>query len=123
MERTNARGRHTYLPEFKRWIVEQAQLPGVSLAGLAMSNQVNANQLRRWVQLHGEQRGEVSSAATLLPVTILSSQMPRAAAGAAHRAAGVTVEIELAGAVVRVQDGVAAATLRTVLACLRSTVP
>lgn len=51
--RTNARGRHTYLPEFKHWIVEQAQQPGVSLAGLAMGNQVNANQLRRWVQLHG----------------------------------------------------------------------
>jgi len=26
--------------------------PGMSMAGLAMRNQVNANQLRRWVTLH-----------------------------------------------------------------------
>jgi hypothetical protein len=38
VQRTNARGRHIYVPEFKRWIIEQAQLPGMSLAGLAMSN-------------------------------------------------------------------------------------
>ena len=56
VERTNARGRHTYAPAFKRWVVEQAMQPGISLAGLAMSNQVNANQLRRWVQLHGRER-------------------------------------------------------------------
>ncbi len=66
--RTNARGRHTYVAEFKDWIVEQAQQPDMSLAGLAMGNQVNANQLRRWVQLHGK-RGEVPAvAARLLPV-------------------------------------------------------
>jgi transposase-like protein len=52
--RTNARGRHTCLLEFKRRMVEQARQPGMSLAGLAMSSRVNANQLRRWVQLHGE---------------------------------------------------------------------
>jgi hypothetical protein len=37
--------------------------------------------------------------------------------------AAVAVEIELAGAVVRVRDGVAQATLRMVLACLRGTAP
>ncbi len=51
VERTNARGRHRYLPAFKAWIVEQALVPGTSLAGLAMRHQVNANQLRRWVTL------------------------------------------------------------------------
>ena len=55
VERTNARGRHTYCPPFKSWIVGQAMQPGMSLAGLAMSNQINANQLRRWVQLHDKQ--------------------------------------------------------------------
>jgi transposase len=38
VERTNARGRHTYVPAFKRWIVEQAMRPGMSVAGLALSN-------------------------------------------------------------------------------------
>ncbi len=43
VERTNARGRHTYVPAFRHWIVEQAMQPGVSLAGLAMTKQANAN--------------------------------------------------------------------------------
>ena len=120
VERTNARGRHTYVRAFKRWIVEQAKLPGVSLAGLAMSNQVNANQLRRWVQLHGGHGADASAAATLLPVTVAAHE-PTAPASLGM--AVVAVEIELAGAVVRVRDGVAPATLRMVLACLRGTAP
>ena len=114
IERTNARGRHTYVPAFKRWIVEQARRPGMSVAGLALSNQVNANQLRRWVQLHGK-RGEVPCAvASLLPVTIAAAQPTAVAAPSA----GVAVEIEVAGAVIRVRDGVGASTLRMVLSCL-----
>ena len=116
MARTNARGRHTYMPAFKHWIVEQSKLPGMSLAGLAMSNQVNANQLRRWVGLHGEHGVGQSTAATLLPVTVVAQEPP---ARAAPSMAAVAVEIELAGAVVRVRDGVAPATLRMVLEALR----
>lgn len=117
--RTNARGRHTYLPEFKQWMVEQARQPGMSLADLAMGNQVNANQLRRWVQLHGKRSVAPVAAARLLPVTIAA--VP-AAVTAAPRAE-VAVEIELAGAVVRVREGVAPSALRLVLACLRGSAP
>jgi transposase len=120
VERTNARGRHTYVPAFKRWIVEQAMQPGMSLAGLAMSNQVNANQLRRWVQLHGNHRAGPITAAALLPVTVAAQEAP---APTALDMAAVAVEVELAGVVVRVRDGVAPATLRMVLACLRGTAP
>jgi transposase len=120
VERTNARGRHTYVPAFKRWIVEQAMQPGISLAGLAMSNRVNANQLRRWVQLHGQQRPDPGAAATLLPVTVAVREPP---SPADSRAAVMAVEVELGGALVRVHDGVSAATLRMVLACVRGTAP
>lgn len=125
--RTNARGRHTYCSEFKRWIVEQAQRPGMSLAGLAMSNQVNANQLRRWVQLHGTARESAAAAPSLLPVMITAA--PTAAPAVAVAAVPMPatgpacVEIEVAGAVVRVRDGVAPATLRVVLGCLRDATP
>jgi len=118
VERTNARGRHTYVPAFKRWIIDQAKLPGMSLAGLAMSNQVNANQLRRWVQLHGKLGAGLSAAATLLPVTVAAQASPTLAAPGTASAA---VEIELAGAIVRVREGVSPAMLRMVLACLRAT--
>ena len=117
--RTNARGRHTYLPEFKQWIVEQALQPGMSLAGLAMGNQVNANQLRRWVQLHGKLGDAPAAAARLLPVTIAAGPT----AVTSSPGAEVAVEIELAGAVVRVREGVAPSTLRLVLACLRGSTP
>lgn len=119
VERTNARGRHRYVPAFKRWIVEQARRPGMSVAGLALSNQVNANQLRRWVQLHGKASGGPTPAATLLPVTIVTQTAPTAP----ERPPAAAVEIEVAGAIVRVHDGTAATTLRTVLACLRGTAP
>ena len=119
VERTNARGRHTYVPAFKRWIVEQARRPGMSVAGLALSNQVNANQLRRWVQLQGNAGPGSSPAATLLPVTVVAHAAPAAPA----REPTVAVEIEVADAIVRVHDGATATTLRMVLACLRGTAP
>jgi transposase-like protein len=117
--RTNARGRHTYLPEFKHWIVEQSLLPGMSLAGLAMGNQVNANQLRRWVQLHGRRDEAPAAAARLLPVTIADAPT----AVTSSPVVEVAVEIELAGAIVRVRQGVAPSSLRMVLACLRGSTP
>ena len=115
--RTNARGRHTYLADFKHWIVEQARQPGMSLAGLAMSNQVNANQLRRWVQLHGKQREPAAPTPRLLPVTIATAPAPVAATATG----GVAVEIEVGCALVRVHDGVTCSTLRMILDCLRGT--
>lgn len=117
--RTNARGRHTYLPEFKQWIVEQALQPGMSLAGLAMGNQVNANQLRRWVQVHGKRGDAHAAPVRLLPAIVAAS--PRAIAQSPR--AEVAVEIVLAGTVVRVREGVAPTTLRMVLACLQATTP
>lgn len=120
VERTNARGRHTYVPAFKRWIVGQAKRPGISLSALAMGNQVNANQLRRWVQLHDRRGAGPSAAATLLPVTVAAQDVP---APPVLDVAAAAVEIELSGAVVRVRDGVSPATLRMVLACLRGTTP
>jgi transposase-like protein len=119
VERTNARGRHAYCATFKTWIVEQAMQPGMSMAGLAMRNQVNANQLRRWVTLLRQGGGDVASAVKLLPVTIAAhGVLPTTT-----RSTGAAVEIELAGGVVRVRDDVTPATLRMVLEALRSVTP
>ena len=119
VERTNNRGRHTYCAQFKAWIVEKAMQPGVSVAGLAMSNQVNANQLRRWVKLHGDGMDGMT-ASKLLPVTIAEhSGVP----ATTTCAAGAPVEIEVAGAIVRVRDDVTPATLRVVLEALQRVSP
>lgn len=119
VERTNARGRHTYCAPFKTWIIEQAMQPGMSMAGLAMRNQVNANQLRRWIQLEGRRGVRPKGLPTLLPVTVAPQDVRSAAALA--RLPAAAVEIEVAGTVVRVREGVSAATLQMVLNCLRPT--
>ena len=117
VERTNARGRHTYVLAFKRWIVEKAQRPGMSVAGLALSNQVNANQLRRWIQLDGTAAATLPAPrSALLPVMVVTQPAPQPPPGAA-------IEIQVADAVVRVHDDAAATTLRMVLDCLRGTAP
>lgn len=111
VERTNARGHRRYVPAFKAWIVEQALVPSMSVAGLAMHNQVNANQLRRWVTLR--QRAGSVPAPTLLPVTVAAPTSPSGARD------GQAIEFAVAGGVVRVRSGVDAATLRTVFEVLR----
>ncbi len=116
MERTNARDRHFFSDEFKAWIVQQAALPGMSVAGLAMRDDDNANQLlRRWVQVHRHR--SALEAGRLLPANIT----PAAAAGPAVRAA--PIEIELPSALVRVTKGTDARQLRTVLNALRGRAP
>lgn len=118
--RTNVRGRHSYCEPFKSWIVEEAERPGMSMARLAMRNQVNANQLRRWVKSRRQDAGGEAAPAKLLPVTIGSHSvvMP----GTTPRA-GTAVEIELGCAVVHVRDGVTATTLRMVLQAPRGMTP
>ena len=101
-------------------MVEQASRPGMSVSGLAMSNQVNANQLRRWVQQHGERGAGPATASRLLPVTVVARDAPTCTVPSDTSS---TVDIELAGAVVRVRDGVAPATLRLVLDALRGMTP
>ncbi len=92
----------------------------MSVSGLAMSNQVNANQLRRWVQLHGKRSAGSGAASRLLPVTVVARNAPTCTAPSDT---GGTVEIELAGAVVRVRQGVSPSTLRLVLDALRGMTP
>jgi transposase len=110
-------GKRIFTSAFKAWLVEQAGKPATSVAGLAMRHGVNANQLRRWMRLaeqHGSQRAPV-----LLPVHIEQVQgTPSAPKSSAATTA--PIEIEVAGALVRVHDGVDARRLRMVLDALRA---
>lgn len=59
--RTCADGKHRYDPEGKRKLIEACRRPGASLAGLALKAGVNANQLRKWVQLQERREGTAFS--------------------------------------------------------------
>jgi len=117
VERVMRNGKRVFSMAFKAWLVEQASKPGVSVAGLALRNGVNANQLRHWMRL--EHLRSAGAAPRMLPVTI--AQTPEAVAPIAPmQSRAAAIEIEFAGAVVRVRDSVDAQQLRVVLQALRT---
>lgn len=86
---TRPRRRHT--AEFKAQVVAACLQPGVSIAGVALANQLNANLLRSWVSgARDQQRGGVSiriggngsaaptncSPPTLVPVAVQNGNAP-----------------------------------------------
>lgn len=95
----------------KRRIVEACLAPGASVAGIALAHGVNANLVRKWI---GKYRaGDWGTA--WLPVCV---EAPAAAAEVGD-APGV-IEIELAGARLRLTGRVDGATLERVLERLRA---
>ena len=118
VERTMRNGKRIFAGSFKAWLVEQASRPGTSVAGLAMRHGVNANQLRRWMKLQRD--WPVSWAPLLLPVTTSSTAPPVARADEASDRWPASIEIELAGALIRVHRGVDPQQLRLVLQALRA---
>ena len=57
-------GRNCYDPQAKRELIEACLQPGVSVAKLALTHGVNANQLRTWMTKHQRQ---LSGGGSLLP--------------------------------------------------------
>ena len=47
------RRRRNHPEEFKQAVIEACCEPGASVAGIAMANSVNANQVRRWMRERG----------------------------------------------------------------------
>jgi len=122
VERLMCNGKRVFASAFKAWLVEQAVKPATSVAGLALRHGVNANQLRHWMRL-AEQRGN-ERAPVLLPVyveharTAVAPVVPVSSAAPVPTAA--PIEIEVAGAIVRLYEGVDAHRLRMVLDALRT---
>ena len=113
VQRTRANGKRIFSPAFKAWLVEQASRPGVSVAALAIRHEINANQLRRWMRL-----AQPARMPSIVPVTVLPCA-PVAASAVASLPPPPPIEIELAGALVRVHRGADAQHLRLVLQALR----
>lgn len=112
-------GRCVYNRAAKRALVEAAQLPGVSVARLALDHAVNANLLRKWIRAYEAKqaaapRGSERSVA-LLPVIATE---PLIAASAPVTSPDALIEIALGDATVRVRGAVDAQQLRTVIDCL-----
>ena len=112
---------------FKADLVEQSLRRGASVSSIALKAGINANLLFKWRRDHLRTHGSpVPQAATLLPVCVLPEGertvkvQPVPAAAPANRASrpGV-IELEIAGAQLRLHGGVDEAMLTGVLRALR----
>ena len=50
---TPVRNRRTHTESFKQSVIDACQVPGTSVAGVALTHGVNANQVRRWMRERG----------------------------------------------------------------------
>ena len=64
------RTRRTHSEEFKQSLIEACGEPGASVAGVALANGINANQLRRWMRERGIEPPELSC----LPLRLAASE-------------------------------------------------
>jgi transposase len=113
-------------------IVEETLLPGASVARVARSHGINANQVFAWRKLHlagklaGRKPAAEMSASRLLPVTVSETATPLIAEASTAPAAiphvpqssTSSIHIQLPKAQVRVEGGVDPQVLRAVLECL-----
>jgi len=126
---------------FKAELVEQCLVPGASVAAVALAGGVNANLLFKWRRDHLRSKrlsGAASSSSTMLvPVQLTtgmdtgvgrsqpSAPTPASApmAVVSQRAARVagTIELDIAGAVLRLRGPVDEVSLCSVLRALRHT--
>jgi|LNAP01.1.fsa_nt_gb transposase len=113
--RVLSNGKRQYATEFKAELVRQCLVPGTSVAATGMAHGVNANLLRRWIVLHGEQGRAIAQTPALLPVTLRAP--PPAPTSSAPRACvePEIIEIDIHDARVRVHGQVDAQRLGVVL--------
>ena len=108
-------GRNIYSKQGKLRLVEICLRPGISLARVALQNGLNANLLHRWVReyLDGQRsvHAGTSVAGQFLPVLPMSKSARPATADS-------VIEIDVAGATIRLRGPVDPAQLRQVLDCL-----
>jgi transposase len=113
--RAPAGGRRTYSAAGKRALVQSCLRPGVSVAGTALANGINANLLRRWMVVYGPEGKPAKDAATsvsLVPVNTGSGATMRVPSSPD------CIEIIFMGTTIRVRGMVDARALRAVLDCL-----
>ncbi len=128
-------GRAVYSSAGKRALIHACLQPGISVAGSALANGINANLLRKWIRQHQNRQRTGSSKAMapkvngrvpeLLPVQ-LSEPIATPNAQPPTLVTAITtkphphalIEIEYAGARLILRGRVNAEQLRTVLTCL-----
>lgn len=126
------RRRRDHSPELKRELVRQCLLPGASVSSIAMAHGINANLVFKWRREHcaAEAAGAgpaQASAPLLLPITLASATPNDAAVSSppvppscASRTSTGSIELDFAGARLRLRGAVDQESLVSLLTALRS---
>ena len=122
------RSRRQHEQAFKDELIAQSLLPDASVSAIAMKGGINANLLFKWRREHlRTMAATASTAATLLPICLIpetavasTDELPAPEAPPVNRSSrpGV-IEIEIAGAHLRLRGAVDEAMLGSVLRALR----
>lgn len=125
--RGSSRSRRQHERAFKDELIAQSLVPGASVSAIAMKGGINANLLFKWRREHVRVRGAAALAAPttamLLPVCVIPdvtpvpTSLPSAAVNRGARP-GV-IELEIAGAQLRLRGPVDELMLGSVLRALR----
>ena len=112
--------RRRWTIEEKRRIAQETFLPGASVARIAQSYALNANQLFLWRRMYREGRLGNDAAKKLLPVTIRDERLVEAVkvVEAGSPSSLGTIEIKLGKGNVHIAGKVDLLVLRTALECL-----
>lgn len=110
---------------FKQDLVRQSLEPGASVSAIALRSGINANMLFKWRREHRRLNGSPQPA-VLLPVQVtpdveVQAHVPSPAVAPPSRppARGGVIELEIAGAQLRLRGPVDEDSLRSVLRALR----
>jgi len=126
--RVSRRTRRLHDRAFKDELIAQSLVPGASVAGIAMKGGINANLLFKWRREHVRAMAECAPpAATLLPVCVIgepaspSRVQPTVRVGPSIKQSSPpgVIEVEIAGAQLRLRGAVDGTVLSTVLRALR----
>ena len=126
--RGSSRSRRQHERAFKDELIAQSLVPGASVAAIAMKGGINANLLFKWRREHVKAMAtSAPTAATLLPVCVIpESTSPSTAQSTAPVVSAVNrgsspgvIEVEIAGARLRLRGAVDETMLGSVLRALR----
>ena len=108
------RQRRTHTAPFKRAVIDACQVPSASVAGVALTHGVNANQARRWMR----EWGVVSPSRSPVPMVDAGSAFASAAMPPAQSETGpIVIEVRRGTTAIHVEWPVQTADACT--ACLR----
>lgn len=118
------KGRPNYPMDFKRRLAVAACAPNVSVSKLALEHEVNANMVFKWRRQYRAGLLGAEAGTTFLPVAVkmvpVGEPAPVTAEASRPEVSDGTIEIVIGDAIVRVQGGVDAKLLRTVVQSLRA---